>query len=849
MISTTDADHHTTTYGYDLDNRPTSVLAPDGVAAGKTTTSVYDGLGDITGRTDPNGHATTYTYDPNHRPTGYTTPTGQKWTAVYDLDGNVTSTVTGKGNVAGNTAAQIAAGTITAAHDTLDRPTSTSYGDGTPTVSWTYDTASRITTMTDGAGSQTRGYDNANRLTNLVRTPPSGPTQSYAYTYDADSDITSRTLPDTTRITYGYDTNDRPSTLTADGASTTYGYDAADELTSATLPTATGTSTAWAYDAAGRLTGVDNERRVSGATSPTSKYVRGLDAAGNPLTLTTTRGSTTRTDAYTYDPVNRLTAVCYTTSSCSSSGTGSISWAHDLVGNRTGELRSGDSQPAGATGPVTTTSSYDASDQLTQAVQTGGQTGTTSYGYDANGNQTTAGTRSSVYDLANQLTSATVGGTTTSYTYDGWNDRRSATTGSATTTYSWDPNNSVDRLAVETAGSTVRSYRYAASGAPASYTSTGTTGPLYDLTDDQHNVSDLLNNTGNAQWAYTYEPYGAARTTTKVSSTAPTNLLGYTGAYTDPATGLLDLRARQYDTATGTFGGRDPLGQAAGTAAFNTFQYAGDTPLTRWDPSGRWGISLSDAGDFAAGFGDAVTFGGTRQVRNLIDIETSTQDYTNYNSAAYAGGAVTGTIAETAVLPGGGALADTLGVDSLAGRLATDAAVGSGYGALSNGLNAFQNGECLTGVLGAAATGAAGGAVGALSGAVLGRVIRPVARDIAPLPIGVRTQAAAEGADTELVQRAMSRAELDATEQTGLVRGGREGTSYVSDNVNSNALRARQRLALPQTPEVRVTLEVPRGAFSRPKLVDPNFDMPGGGMERMGTGQIACRIVAVLDYC
>lgn len=108
---------------------------------------------------------------------------------------------------------------------------------------------------------------------------------------------------------------------------------------------------------------------------------------------------------------------------------------------------------------------------------------------------------------------------------------------------------------------------------------------------------------------------------------------------------------------------------------------------------------------------------------------------------------------------------------------------------------------------------------------------------------------AAEDANTELVQRAMSRPELDATEQTGLVRGGREGTSYVSDNVNSNALRARQRLALAQTPEVRVTLEVPRGAFSPPKLVDPNFDMPGGGMERMGTGQIACRIVAVLDYC
>jgi hypothetical protein len=127
---------------------------------------------------------------------------------------------------------------------------------------------------------------------------------------------------------------------------------------------------------------------------------------------------------------------------------------------------------------------------------------------------------------------------------------------------------------------------------------------------------------------------------------------------------------------------------------------------------------------------------------------------------------------------------------------------------------------------------------------------RPRAAAVVPnLRSNAATGFAAERTETELVQRAMSRAELQATQETGLIRGGREGTNYVSDNVNSNALRARQRLVLPQTPEVRVTLEVPRGAFSPPKLVDPLYDMPGGGMERMGTGQIACRVVAVLDYC
>ena len=101
---------------------------------------------------------------------------------------------------------------------------------------------------------------------------------------------------------------------------------------------------------------------------------------------------------------------------------------------------------------------------------------------------------------------------------------------------------------------------------------------------------------------------------------------------------------------------------------------------------------------------------------------------------------------------------------------------------------------------------------------------------------------------TEVVQRAMSRAELEATLDTGLVRGGRDGTHYVSDAVNHDANRARQRLALPQTPEVRVDLEVPRGAFGPPSRVDPNFGMPGGGMERTGTGPIPCRVVCSRPY-
>ena len=107
--------------------------------------------------------------------------------------------------------------------------------------------------------------------------------------------------------------------------------------------------------------------------------------------------------------------------------------------------------------------------------------------------------------------------------------------------------------------------------------------------------------------------------------------------------------------------------------------------------------------------------------------------------------------------------------------------------------------------------------------------------------------------ETAVVQRAMSRAELSATESSGLLRGGREGTHYVSDAVNSNAGRAQQRLALAQRPEVRATLKVPADRLSPASRVQP-FDhptggrLPGGGMERSATGPVPVKIIRAEEY-
>lgn len=85
----------------------------------------------------------------------------------------------------------------------------------------------------------------------------------------------------------------------------------------------------------------------------------------------------------------------------------------------------------------------------------------------------------------------------------------------------------------------------------------------------------------------------------------------------------------------------------------------------------------------------------------------------------------------------------------------------------------------------------------------------------------------------------MSRAELGAIQKSGMLsRGGRDGSHHVSDAVNSTASRARQRLALKETPEVRVTMDVPSGVFSSPTKVKPDSNMPGGGTERKAPGHL-----------
>jgi RHS repeat-associated protein len=354
LQTATDPNGHQTGYSYWPSNQLHTVTGPDPDGAGPltapVTSYVYDAAGNLATRTDANQHVTSYGYDDAGRLTSVQTQLGKQTTYGYDAAGNLTSMVDGNGN-ATQTSGD---GTTSYGYDNLNRLTSISYSDNptTPNVNYTYDEDGNRKTMLDGAGTVSYVYDNLNELTSASRG-----SNTFAYTYDPAGNVSQRTYPDATLVSYGYDDDGRLQSVSNSGVGTvSYGYDAAANQTTTTLPAANGYVESRVYDRAGRLTEVKDAK----GASTLSDFLQTLDPAGNPLTLTRT-GSISQTASYGYDNLDRLTSVCFQTS-CPNGSDPKIAWTYDGVGNRLTETRATSSTSYG----------YDGDDQLTQTTITPG---------------------------------------------------------------------------------------------------------------------------------------------------------------------------------------------------------------------------------------------------------------------------------------------------------------------------------------------------------------------------------------------------------------------------------------------------------------------------------------------
>lgn len=613
-------DNFRTSYGYDEFDNPVSVKDP----YGHTTRTTFDPDGRPTSTTDARGTTLMYAYDNAGKLESQTSPDGRR-TFSYDGNGNLSALTDERGNAAGATAADFTtrmqydssnrltavinpgsgttrfgynsrglrtsitapSGKITTlSYNKLGLLTGVAYSDGTASVSYAYNVAGQRTRMTDSLGWVAYTYDSSHRLTSATRTYSTGAspvaTDRFDYTYDPRGLLASRTFPGQQTDYYTYDAAGRFSTLQR-GSGTS-----AIQVASATYDVAAGQVTLTrrggvvetrSFDRAGRPSAIAINRSGEPILSQTVQR----DANGNVIGL---QDSKSGPHTYTYDYANRLIGVC-DASSCPTANT--IDYGYDSVGNRVRETRAGQ----------VTNWTYDAANLMRQRS---GQLGAATFGYDSDGNRISDPQGTYTWNAAGRMTKSVISGATTTYAYDGdgrrmWTAAPGSKSGTLNKSWNiWDPQTYQLAMERDNAGAVARRYSYSLG---LDTMSVGATDYVL-ATDIQGSVRSVLDTTGVEHLRSEFEPYGRTISSTTLTRRPPQVTLGYTGELFD-TTGLIHLRARQYDPVNGVF-----LSPDAGGSGSN-MGYAAGNPLTFHDPMGTdfedipWGTISAVTGTAAFG--------------------------------------------------------------------------------------------------------------------------------------------------------------------------------------------------------------------------------------------------------
>ena len=587
-----------TSYGYDANNNLTSVQEPTGAkttwqyadashpfyptqmtdAQGNVTKYAYDTAGDPNTITDANNKQTILAYNANGTLASATDRSNNKTSYGYDANGNLTSITPPSplGAVAITPDALSRVGQVkdgkgqtkTFSYDPLNDVTQVQ--QGTTTIGYQYDHAGNQTQETDPTGTTTFTWDPKDRLSQA--TFPGN--KIVGYGYDGADNLTTLTDPSGT-VQYGYDNANRLTSLTdPSSAQTTFGYNANSDRTTTAYPNGVTLTNTYATDsgnhATSRLASIA-AKNSGGTTLQSASYSYANGANDTDLRQSVTDASNNKT-AYTYDLLNRLTEAKTTTSGGST--TADYKYTYDPVGNMLTAIN----------GAATTTSTYNAANELcwsfsgtsTNACGSPPRKSTT-YSYDADGNQTTdsASSLAYAYNGLNQTSSITANhnsALTMAYRGSAQADRSSAgstsfingelgtistTTGTSTTSYTRDPTGNLI----------------------SERTPTGT---YYYIPDGLGSITGLTDTTGALVNTYQYDPYG---NTTNSTGTV-TNPWRYAGQYQDSTTGLYKMGERYYNPGLGRWSQQDPIVDFAIPGQDDRYAYVAGNPANLVDPSG-----------------------------------------------------------------------------------------------------------------------------------------------------------------------------------------------------------------------------------------------------------------------
>lgn len=625
-----------TTYAHDKEDRTISITA-----AGETTTSAYDLIGNLRSQTMPEGQTggkfagktKRFDYDDLRRVTRLTDEVGLTTKYLYDKADNLRDVEGPFGDAGPNVDTPHVGYVYNAKVDRLEEHLQYRKVGGALVTRYDgFDAPDNVTHLVDANGSAfTYQYDAYDRRTQAQY--PSKPTalnEPKQIAWDFDDQENTVTITETKKGPSGAEIQDvtlerydllfdRLESRTQRGQGVSYAYDTNGNRTRVTSPQGT---TNYTFDARNRV-----QTAMVGSATSTYQY----HADGRVRSITRPNGATT---SLTYYPTRRVHQI---THEFAGGEAAQVAYTYDKNGNRTsaGDTRNGSPD-------VTTFDEYDAANRLVQFSQDGRVTRygyqrynrqsenvkengvtrsnktlgydelerlntvvddaqapvTVTYGYEDNGN-TLSRTVSNApadrvdfqYDSRDQLVRVTRGPPGSEqllgrYDYDSEGKRtRHLDSERGSVEYVYDDQAVIEeRLTANPNGdppnARVTRYHYGQDLLAIAEDA----GTRYYHQDALGSTTQLSDSAGLTTVEYKTDPFGNVR----LSDGDTDNRQTFTGQEYDERTGLYYYGARYYDPVIGRFINQDSyLGDPGTPASLHRYLYAYSNPLSYTDPTGH----------------------------------------------------------------------------------------------------------------------------------------------------------------------------------------------------------------------------------------------------------------------
>jgi RHS repeat-associated protein len=518
----------TTNFTFDNDDNLLTVVQASGTSAQVTTQYTYDVFRNRVSAMDGNTHTTTFTYNEQSLVQTIKDPVNDTINYTYDGDKNLSTKTDSRGTVASLT------------YYLNNRLKSTSFSDGTPSITYTYDGNGNRIGMTDAGGSRIYTPDALNRIIEVQN-----PNSTISYTYDLVGNRQTMQVKVGTALTvYKYSYQQNPNNTVSsvtdpDGQTTSFQYNPLNQVTQISYPN--GTQSVDAYDPVmHRLQSINN---LTSQGEVISQFSYTYDPVGNIQTSTDLTGST----SFGYDNLYQLTSAIYP------GPHGTVGYSYDGAGNRVGANYDNANE---LTSDSTETITYDKAGNITKRVST---SGTTKYQWDA----------------LCRLISVNTPSNSVSYVYNGDNQRLrkvNLATGEVT-------NYAYDRASVIAEFDDQSNLKHLYNPGISETDLQGN--KFFFLHDIRSDVTGLVDSRQNINENYTYDAFGTALGTS--SDTNGFRFVGGANVFTDDDANLQYMWNRWYDPGLGRFISRDPSGMTGG---LNPYLYSQNNPLTSFDPLG-----------------------------------------------------------------------------------------------------------------------------------------------------------------------------------------------------------------------------------------------------------------------